>query len=111
MGSYGAVVGLLTLAAVVGIIYAALSRIPILAGIRKRFFCDGKQRVVDVDFVEVNRNKYDVASCTAFAEDQTVSCDKHCVKVVEEDTARADEPGRAVNPSPAVPQAVPGSVR
>ena len=114
MVGYSVLIGVATLVGVMAFVYAVLyasSRGQILHGIRKRFFCDGKQRVVDVNFVEVNRNQYDVASCTAFAEDQTVSCDKHCVKVVEEDTARADEPGRAVNPSPAVPQAVPGSVR
>lgn len=111
MGSYGAVVGLLTLAAVVGIIYASLSRLPMLTGIRKRFFCDGKQRVVDVDFVEVNRDKYDVASCTAFAEDQTVSCDKHCVKILEEDMLQADRKGKAPDQARAPQPVFPGNGR
>lgn len=105
--------GMVTLVGVVAFVYGILSVSSggqILHGIRKRFYCEGKQRVVDVDFVEVNRNKYDVASCTAFAEDQNVSCDRHCVKFLQEESARADELGRAVNPSPAVPRAVPGRV-
>lgn len=106
--------GAATLFGVMAFVYAILyasSQGQILHGIRKRFFCDGKQRVVDVDFVEVNRNKYDVASCTAFAEDQTVSCDRHCVKVVEEDTPQAVGKGGVPNQSPNLQPAFPSNGR
>lgn len=79
--------------------------------IHKRFWCDSKQRVVDVDFMPVNRNEYDVTACTAFAEDQTISCDKHCVKAVEEDTSQAVGKGSAPNQGSAPKPAFPGNGR
>ena len=94
------------MAFVYSVLYAS-SQGQILHGIRKRFFCDGKQRVVDVDFVEVNHNMYDVASCTAFSEDASISCDKHCVKVVQEETLQSAGKGGAPNhgftPQPVLP--------
>lgn len=104
---------LLGLATVLGmgpLVYAVLS----LArgdsgfrGIHKRFWCDGKQRLVDVDFMAVNPNVYDVASCTAFSVEDCISCDKHCVKIVQEDTARAVGkgivPNQVFEPQPAFP--------
>jgi hypothetical protein len=79
---------LLSLAAVLvgvpAVEYAALSNAePLgLPGVRKVFWCDGKQRMVDVEFMQVNRNKYDVASCTAFSVDDCISCDRHCTSVL-----------------------------
>ena len=114
MVGYSVLIGVATLVGVMAFVYAVLyasSRGQILHGVRKRFFCDGKQRVVDVDFVEVNPNAYDVSSCTAFAEDQTVSCDRHCVKVLEEDQAHAAVKGGASNQSPAPQPAFTGPAR
>lgn len=103
-------IGVATLGGVIAFVYGILyvfSQGQILHGIRKRFFCDGKQRVVDVDFMEVNRHTYDVASCTAFSEDQSVSCDKHCLKIVENDTSQAvgegGAPDRGFAPQPVLP--------
>lgn len=102
--------GAATLFGVMALVYALLyaaSRGQVLHGIRKRFWCDGKQRVVDVDFMAVNRNEYDVMACTAFPEDQSVSCDKHCVKIVQEDTSKSvgkgSAPNHVVEPQPAFP--------
>ncbi len=108
------VLGVVTLVGVVAFVYGILSvssQGQILHGVRKRFFCDGKQQVVDVDFVEVNRNKYDVASCTAFVEDQNISCDKHCVKILEEDVSQADGKGKVLNQVRAPQPAFPGDGR
>jgi hypothetical protein len=107
-------IGAAALFGVAALVYALLhcaAQGQALRGIRKRFWCDGKQRVVDVDFMAVNRNEYDVMSCTAFAEDQTVSCDKHCVKVVEEDTSQAVGKGSAPDQGSAPQPAFPGNGR
>lgn len=107
-------IGVATLVGVMVFVYAlmyASSRGQILHGIRKRFFCDGKHEVVEVDFVEVNRNQYDVASCTAFTEDQGVPCDHHCVKVVEEDTSQLDGKGGAPKQAFDLHPAFPGNGR
>lgn len=82
-------VGMVTLWGVVGLLFLGLTFFPkghrlFLQGMRKRFWCEKKQKLVDVDFMAVNPNKYDVAACTAFSVDDTISCDKHCVNAVEE---------------------------
>lgn len=53
-----------------------------LCGVHKTLWCEGVQRVVDVDFMEVNPRTYAVASCTAFSVDDRISCDKRCVKMI-----------------------------
>jgi hypothetical protein len=53
-----------------------------LRGVHKHLWCDGMQRMVDVDFMEVNPDRYDVASCTVFSVDDCIACDKRCVKVM-----------------------------
>jgi hypothetical protein len=107
----GVLIGAATLVGVAAFIYGiayVFAGGQILHGVRKRFFCDGKQRVVDVDFVEVNRNMYDVASCTAFREDQNISCDKHCVHSVREQTLESAVKGGApiqeFAPQPVLPR-------
>lgn len=84
--------GLTTLAIGLGVPavgYAALFRAETkgLPGVRKVLWCDGVQRVVNVDFMQVNPNTFDVASCTAFSVDQCVSCDKRCVKALRRSAA------------------------
>jgi hypothetical protein len=74
---------------------------PELRGVNKSIWCEGMQRVVDVDFMQVNPNMYDIASCSAFSVDDCVSCDKRCLKAIREisePTGEAEEepqPARA----------------
>lgn len=79
------VVGLLGLA---GFLYVFLTFFSkggglFIPGVRKCFWCEKKQEVVDVDFMAVNPKQYDVASCTAFSVEEPVSCDKHCVNALK----------------------------
>ena len=80
--------GMVTLLVVVGVLFVFLTfflkGFPFLQGVRKRLWCEKKQQMVDVDFMAVNPNQYDVASCTAFSVNSIVSCDKHCVDAVQE---------------------------
>ena len=94
-------VGMVTLWGVVGLLFISLTFISkghrlFLQGMRKRFWCEKKQKAVDVDFMAVNPNKDDVAACTAFSADDTISCDKHCMNPVEErsDWGLKGGPGR-----------------
>lgn len=92
MESGSVLMGLATVAIGIGVPavgYAALfgAEAKALRGIHKVLWCDGVQRVVDVDFMQVNPNTYDVASCTAFSVDQCFSCDKRCMKVLRRSAA------------------------
>jgi hypothetical protein len=66
------------------LIFFLKQNLPFAQGARQRLWCEKKQQMVEVDFMAVNPNQYDVASCTAFSVDNIVSCDKHCVDAVEE---------------------------
>ncbi len=57
---------------------------PELRGVNKAIWCEEMQQVVDVDLMQVNPNMYDIASCSAFAVDDCVSCDERCLKTVGE---------------------------
>jgi hypothetical protein len=45
----------------------------------KRFFCWNMDKQVEVEFLTSDGKAYDVASCTAFTDKYSVTCDKPCL--------------------------------
>ena len=88
MAHESVILGVVALLGLAGFLYVFLGffskgRGLFLPGVSKRFWCEKKQEVVDVDFMTVNAKQYDVGSCTAFGVEENVSCDKHCVNVLK----------------------------